>query len=97
MFRPCFDQLPVTKRIKRFVHDGALRAGPIAARFYFDKINHDLTPSALYKTFIRGRQISFGDLQVNFRLTLGQIFGFDNLFSSIVCKLVRLRLTVSRQ
>jgi hypothetical protein len=37
----------------------------IAAGFYFDKINHDLTPGAFDKTFIRGRQISFGDLQVD--------------------------------
>lgn len=43
----------------------AFRAGPVAAGFYFDKINHDLTPGALDKTFIRGRQICFGDLEVD--------------------------------
>jgi hypothetical protein len=28
---------------------------------------------------IRGGEISFGDLQVNLRLALGQIFGLDDL------------------
>ena len=74
MFRAGLDQLPVTNRIKRFVHDRAFRAGPVAAGFDFDKIDHDLTPGAIDKTFIRGRQISFGDLQVDGWLFRGLVF-----------------------
>jgi len=74
MFRAGLDQLPVTNRIKRFVHDRAFRAGPVAAGFYFDKINHDLAPGAFDKTFIRGRQISLGDLQVDGGLFCGFVF-----------------------
>lgn len=74
MFRAGFNQLPVTNRVKRLVHDSAFRAGPVAAGFYFDKINHDFPPGAPDKILIRSRQICLGDLKVDGRLFGGLVF-----------------------
>src|SRR5208283_2159179 len=48
--------------------------GPIAAGLDFDKLDHDLPPGAIDKAFIRGRQIGFGDLQVEGGLLPGLVF-----------------------